>query len=68
MTNQTIATRISAATARHQKISGTSDHIGAVCDAGQSIREAREALQDGDTDRAYELIVLAEEQIEAAES
>lgn len=39
----------------------------AICDAGESIGGARRALDDGDLDRAHELIVLAGEQLDAAE-
>lgn len=44
----------------------TSDHVIAIVDAGNSLAEAREALRTGDVQRAAELVILAEEQIDCA--
>jgi cellobiose-specific phosphotransferase system component IIA len=64
---ETIQERIREESTRLTALSVSADNTSAIVDAGESLAAAREALAEGEFERAKEWVQLAHEQLNCAE-
>ncbi len=62
-----IKDKINQVSQRLTSMSVSSENTDAIIDSGNSLGEAREALESGDIKRASELVKLADEQLDCGE-